>query len=192
MKKIYIVSTYTGTILSYLIKVILDVPYTHISIGLDENLEELYSFGRLNVNNPVLGGFVRECIDGGLYKKKYNSTCKVYSIELEDEQALKLYEIIKYFIKNKKDFKYDSKFLIKFLYSNPEASEKRFVCSQFVAYVLEASGINLFDKPYYLVTPLDFYNLKCLEVEYEGLLSEYRLEYFNYNNITVNNYLLDN
>ena len=56
MKKIYIVLTYTGTILSRLVKYYTKKEYSHVSISLDENLEEMYSFGRLNAYIPFIGG----------------------------------------------------------------------------------------------------------------------------------------
>ena len=62
MKKIYIILTHTGTALSTIIKYYTKDEFSHISISLDENLEEMYSFGRLNPYNPFLGGFVHESI----------------------------------------------------------------------------------------------------------------------------------
>ena len=47
MRKIYIVTTYTGTLLSYLIKNISNTPYAHVSISLNKYLDPMYSFGRL-------------------------------------------------------------------------------------------------------------------------------------------------
>ena len=77
-----------------------------------------------------------------------------------------------YFKENGREFKYDTKALLKFLYNEPKENNKKYVCSQFVAYLLEKSEVNIFYKPYYLITPLDFYQLDNLTIEYEGLLSE--------------------
>lgn len=59
MKEVYIVLTYSGTALSTLIKKFTKDEFAHVSIALDENLEEMYSFGRLNPYNPFNAGFVR-------------------------------------------------------------------------------------------------------------------------------------
>lgn len=40
--------------------------YCHASISLDERLEEMYSFGRVNPYNPFWGGYVRESPDYGM------------------------------------------------------------------------------------------------------------------------------
>ncbi len=55
--------TFTGTILSRVVKLYTKKEYSHVSIALDENLEEMYSFGRLNPYIAFIGGFVREGID---------------------------------------------------------------------------------------------------------------------------------
>lgn len=185
MKKIYILSTYTGTMLSYLIKKKTKVPYPHVSIALDKNLDEIYSFGRLHVSNPIFAGFVREYIDDGLYKKKCNTLCRVYSLTLNNKQYETLMKNLSYFKENGREFKYDTKALLKFLYNEPKENNKKYVCSQFVAYLLEKSEVNIFYKPYYLITPLDFYQLDNLTIEYEGLLSEYRTN-LNKSNIEKN------
>lgn len=60
MKKIYIVLTHTGTNLSKIIKNWTKDEFSHVSIALDEDLDEMYSFGRLHPYNPVWAGLVHE------------------------------------------------------------------------------------------------------------------------------------
>lgn len=69
MKKIYIVLTYTGTILSKLVKMYTKKEYSHVSIALDEDLKEMYSFGRTYAYCPFIAGFVHEEIDKGTFKR---------------------------------------------------------------------------------------------------------------------------
>lgn len=45
-KNIYIVLTQTGTLLSRIIKFLTQGQYNHASIGFDEELNYMYSFGR--------------------------------------------------------------------------------------------------------------------------------------------------
>ena len=72
MKEIYIVLTHTGTTLSGVVKFYTRKKYTHVSIGLDSELNELYSFGRLNPYNPFKGGFVREDLNNGTFARFKN------------------------------------------------------------------------------------------------------------------------
>ena len=90
MKKIYIVLTHTGTILSKIVRFYTRKKYSHVSIGLDLNLNELYSFGRLNPNNPYKGGFVKEEINKGIFAKFKNTDGAVYSVTITEEQYNKI------------------------------------------------------------------------------------------------------
>ena len=84
MKKIYIVLTYTGTILSKIIKGYTRAEYCHVSLALDENLEEMYSFGRIHPYNPFIGGFVHEGINIGTFKRFKNTKALIYSLEIDE------------------------------------------------------------------------------------------------------------
>ena len=74
MKKIYIILTHTGTTLSKIIKNYTKDEFSHVSISLDKDLNEMYSFGRLNPYNPFWGGFVHEGINFGTFKRFKNAT----------------------------------------------------------------------------------------------------------------------
>ena len=69
MKKIYIILTHTGTILSKIIKYYTGDEFSHVSIALDSQLRKIYSFGRLNPYNPIKGGFVHESVDKGTFRR---------------------------------------------------------------------------------------------------------------------------
>ena len=60
MKKVFLVFSHSGTILSKVIRLYTREKYSHISISLDEDLKRMYSFGILRPYNPFLGGFVHE------------------------------------------------------------------------------------------------------------------------------------
>ena len=107
MKKIYIVLTYTGTILSRIVKVYTRREFSHVSIDLDEDLKEMYSFGRLNAYNPFLGGFVQESVDKGTFKRFKNTKASVYSLMVEDEQYDKVVEVIRDIQNNRLDYNFN-------------------------------------------------------------------------------------
>ena len=89
MKEIYIVLTHTGTVLSNIVKFYTKKDYTHVSISLDSELKELYSFGRLNPNNPFKGGFVREDLENGTFARFKNTIGSIYVLKVTDEQYKK-------------------------------------------------------------------------------------------------------
>ena len=132
MKKIYIVITYTGTALSKIIKYYLRSEFSHVSISLDENLEEMYSFGRLNPYNPFYGSFVQEGLDRGTFKRFYKTRTKIYSIDVTNEQYEKIKKIIKNFNKNKEDYKFNVIGLFAVAVNKKIQFENSFYCAEFV------------------------------------------------------------
>ena len=174
MQKIYIITTYTWTALSYLIRNISKTPYAHVSIALNKDLRPMYSFGRLNPKTPLFAGFVEENINEGLYAIKTNTRCRVYSLYVTNEQYNNLYKNILNVSENRDKYDYDVLALIYLSRNKPREAEYKYVCSHFVADMLDQSGIKLFDQPPYAIRPNDFFNHKDLTLEYEGLLSAYR------------------
>lgn len=176
MKKIYIVTTYTGTFLSYLIRKISKSPYAHISLSLNEDLSPMYSFGRLNPKTPLFAGFVEENINQGLYEIKKNAMCRVYSLEVSHQSYEKLVHNIMKVNNNRNKYNYDVKALVYLTFDKARESEYKYVCSHFVADMLYKSDIKIIDKAPSLTKPEDFYDNKHLTLEYEGLLCNYKLD----------------
>lgn len=172
MKKIYIVTTYTGTTMSYIIKKTIKEEYAHVSIALDSDLKQMYSFGRKRTYHPFIAGLVKEDINSGLYRIKPKTKCRIYSIEVSEET----YELVKKnltsYWQRKDDFKYDTLGLVYMRLHHSRKRNNRYVCSTFVADILKRSNINIFDTPFYTITPKEFLENDKLTLEYEGLLKE--------------------
>ncbi len=171
MKKIYIVLTHTGTTLSKIIKSYTKDEFSHVSIALDNELQEMYSFGRLHPYNPFWGGFVHEYIDKGTYKRFYKTKAKVYSYEVTEEQYEKLKNNIKQIEINKEDYKFNIIGLFAVGFHKKIGKEKSFYCAEFVKYVIEKANINM-ELPT-IIKPEDFKNLEGSQEIYNGLLRKY-------------------
>ena len=104
MKKLYIILTHTGTLLSRIIKYYTKDEFSHVSIALDADLKEMYSFGRLHPYNAFIGSFVHEQINKGTFKRFKNTRAEVYSIFVTDEQYEKAKKVITYFNNNKQKY----------------------------------------------------------------------------------------
>lgn len=169
--KIYIILSYTGTLLSKLIKVYSKASYAHVSIALDKDLNQMYSFGRLCSYNPFIGGFVHENINFGTFKRFKKTQVRVYSIEVTNEQYAKLNALINVFINNPNDYNFNvlGLFLAGFNYKREK--KNYFYCAEFVKYVINSSKLNL-DLPS-IVKPIDFAKVDGLTLEYEGLFKQY-------------------
>ena len=171
MRKIYIVLTFTGTILSRIIRFYTRKEYGHVSIALDEDLSRMYSFGRKNPYNVFNGGFVREGITFGTFARFKNTTCNITSLEVTDDQYYELKRLIKNIEKTKQDYKFNVIGLFAVSLNLKVQKEKSFYCAEFVKYALEKPHI--VEGLPKIIKPHDFYNLEGSEFVYEGLLRKY-------------------
>ena len=158
-KKIYIVLTRTKTILSRLIGFIKNDKYTHASISLDGGLNQMYSFGRKYSYNPFVGRFVKENLNEGVYGRHDNLYGLVMEIEVSREQYDKAENLINEFILDKDLYKYNYIGLINCLLNKESCNDRRFLCSEFVYYILNKSSIVNFNKSGNLVRPQDLINI---------------------------------
>lgn len=173
MKKIYIILTHTGTALSTVIKYYTKDEFSHISISLDENLEEMYSFGRLNPYNPFWGGFVHENIRYGTFKRFKNTRAEIYSLNVEDNQYERLVKIINYFNINKQKYSFNILGLACVSIKKKIKRKNNFYCAEFVKHVLKSAGIKSVAELPWIIKPEDFKNIVGIKLEYKGLLKKY-------------------
>ncbi len=173
MKKIYIILTHTGTMLSKIIKYYTKDEFSHISIALDNELNEMYSFGRLHPSNPFFAGFVHEYIHMGTFKRFSKTVASVYSIEVTDEQFNRIKSIIKTMKENSKQYKFNIIGLIAVGFHIRIKMKNYFYCAEFVKYLLEKSGVNT-QLPD-IIKPEDFKRMKNKQEIYKGRLQEYSI-----------------
>lgn len=173
MKEIYIVLTHTGTVLSRIIKNYTQDEFSHVSISLDKELKEMYSFGRLNPYNPFWGGFVQEGINFGTFKRFRKTVCKIYSLKITEEQYNNVRGMIEYIKSSKQLQKFNVIGLFAVGFNKRISFENSFYCAEFVKYVLDKSGIenNLPE----LIKPEDFKNIQDLNEIYSGRLRKYQI-----------------
>lgn len=174
--EVYIVLTQTRTYFARLIKLYTREPYAHASIAFDADLLEMYSFGRKRPNNPFITGFIEEYIDSGVFGKYVETACSVYSLKVTKEQYQRIQEEVEIFKANRERYSYNFLGILGVMVNIPVNSQNRYFCSQFIAYILERSGINLFHKSYGLVRPFDIRMCPKLKKVYKGKLINYRTE----------------
>ena len=179
MEKIYIVLTHTGTTLSKIIKTFTKDEFSHVSIALDINLSEMYSFGRLNPYNPFWGGFVHEYINKGTFKRFYKTRAKIYSLEITDEQYKSIKNSIEQIKNHKENYKFNIIGLFAVGFHKKVGKTNSFYCAEFVKYVIEKANISTIKLPN-IIRPEDFKDIRDLQEIYGGLLRNYQCP-----NITV-------
>ena len=113
---------------------------------------------------------VHEGIEFGTFKRFKKTLCKIYALEITDEQYNNIKGIIEY-IKNAKQLhRFNVIGLFAVGFNKKMGSENSFYCAEFVKFVLDKSDIvnNLPE----LIKPEDFKNING-KVIYNGLLQEY-------------------
>jgi hypothetical protein len=174
MRKVYVLLTDTGTVLTKMIKLYTKKPHNHASIALDDQLWDVYSFGRKRPRNPFLAGFVRENIRGGIFR---NADCAIYCCTISEKQYDLICQKIREIEKNKGEYRYNLLGLFAVMFNLEIDRKNAFFCSHFVAALLEESGVKINkQKPLSLVTPDDIKDSASLELVYEGKLSSYCAE----------------
>ena len=171
MKKIYIVLTHTGTNLSKLIKSYTKDEFSHVSIALDSELKQMYSFGRLNPYNPFWAGFVHEEIHKGTFKRFYLTKTRIYSLEITDEQYETIKSSIKQIEQEKEEYTFNILGLFAAGFRKRIKAKKSFYCAEFVKYVMDQAKIES-GLPE-VAKPEDFKKIKELKEVYSGFLRKY-------------------
>ncbi len=170
MKEVYVVLSDTGTWLSRLIRIYTKKRLNHASIAFDEELIEMYSFGRKSKGNPFVGGFVREDARKGLFK---NAECEIFKFEVSVSDYGRMRDRILEVRNASETYSYNFLGLFGVVAQKKWERKYKFFCSQFVATILmESKEIKLEQQPC-LTTPFHLTQIEQLECIYSGKLRDY-------------------
>ncbi|HIR49228.1 MAG TPA: hypothetical protein IAB35_04535 [Candidatus Faecimonas gallistercoris] len=184
-KKIEIVASYTDTIPGKMIKFRAAMKfwnryagdtYSHISLSRDSKLGNMMSLARKEMDNPFNSGFIKEDIRTGMFALKPDvSKIAVMELKITEEQYNKLSSLMDYYWVHRDDYSFNYLGLASMLFCGRGVAPKNsFFCSQWVATVLQDSGINIFDgKNPKNIRPFDFYGALKDHIIYEGLTTQY-------------------
>jgi|SRR5690625_1649692 len=167
---IYFIFTDTGTNLSRMINYCTGQSLNHVSLGFDDELTEVYSFGRIEPKNPFSGGFVRENIHSKFLR---DSQSEIYSFELEKSEREKILGHIKMIEADKGSYRYNFIGLIGVLLQIEIRRKRAFFCSEFVATVVSDVDSIKLQKPNCFITPADIRNQIDMKLVYRGRLGNY-------------------
>lgn len=173
MYRVYIVLTRTNTLISKAIRIGTGYSYNHVSLSLEDDLSELYSFGRRTKYNPFNGGFVIENFDRGILAEG-EIKCKVYKIDITESQYNTLKKELSRFksLEDRYQYNYLGAILLKF--NRSRKHDYKYFCSQFVACILFNSRLLKAMKNPEMYLPADFERHNELELVYEGNADRYR------------------
>ena len=174
MKKIYVLQMDTGTLPARIISLFTLYRYSHVAISFNKNCDVTYSFGRKSLYSILNGGFVMETKSGKFFERFRNTDCKIYEIEVSNKQYRDLVRIVKYMKKHKNIYGYDYLGIILRYLGIPITFKNKYVCSYFVAELLEEARVCNFNKNTFDVRPRDFENIDGFNLIYTGRYALYK------------------
>lgn len=174
MKKIYILQMNTKTFPARIIGLLTMSKYSHVAISFNKNCDITYSFGRKKLYSIFSGGFVMESKTGKFFQRFKDTKCKIYEVDVTNEQYNNLVKIIRYMKKNKDMYGYDYLGIILRFLKIPVTFKNKYVCSYFIAELLEETSVYDFNKDTYKVIPKDFSNIDSFKLIYSGKYALYR------------------
>ena len=175
MKNIYVIISHTGTLLSRIIRKLTGDKYTHASIGLEEDLDEMYSFGRINPYNPLIGGFVKESPRYGTMKRFRFADIAVLKIPVPSEKFSEINDYITNMYRNRGKYHYNYLGLFLAKFGIHRRRKNCFYCSEFVQDILEKFNLITRDDFSGVMRPAELLNLNSGRIIYQGKLNNYAL-----------------
>ncbi len=155
--KVYVILMHTGTGPSRLVRRVTHYPYSHVGLSLNKTCDDIYSFGRRKLSNFLNGGFTRQASSDDFFTKYSNTKCRIFELDVTDEQHGRLQAVLDEFTKYSERYRYDfCGLIIRTLFHIPVTFKNRYVCSHFVAEALRQSGIYDFGFATCKAKPQDF------------------------------------
>lgn len=144
-------------------------PYNHVSIALDPELKEMFSFARRYYRTPLYGGFVKEtpsrfCVNG---RHAYIQVCKL-PVTTEQHQALS--QRLQHMLTHQDYYLYNHLSALTAVLHHPVALKEAYTCVEFCVECLHRLGLP--------VTPGKYYSLEMLrqllkeQVVYTGYIQD--------------------
>ena len=172
MKQVYVMLTRTDTVPSSVIRKVTPGTYTHTSVALVPKTDGFYSYARRKLHNFFNAGIVQENIHTFVFAQYPNCKCILLSLDVSDEGYEKMQQTIEYYWSHYKKARYNFLGVIPIRLGIRIPRKMHFVCSQFVAVTLNASGEITLPKDPFLMMPNDFLKIEGIRTVYEGPLKD--------------------
>lgn len=140
-------------------------PYTHASIGLDEDMNTFYSF--------VMKGFIVEDINRYNRPGRTPFPCALYALDVSEEVYQAVRENLHTYVRNRENLRYTKVGLALSLARIPWRIKNGYICSYFVAEVLHRCTGTRLRRHSTLCMPKDFVRSRDLQMVFHGDLLHY-------------------
>lgn len=169
-RDMFIVITQTGTFPSRVLKLVTRAKYNHVSISLQSDLGEMFSFARLRPYNPFVTGFVRESSRWGTFKRFYKTQAVVLKVHVDEECYTAMEERLQWMYAHKAQYHYNWQGLFAAAFHKCVKKKNRYYCSEFVRDFIVEFGVVERDLFHNTVKPIDFLDVFDGKEIYRGEL----------------------
>ena len=181
-KYIYVILTQTLTMPGRIIRKFTGGQYSHASISLDKDLNEMYSFARFKYHTPLVAGFTKENITTLSLGKEDGVNVKIFRIPVTEQQYKKLERVINNFKNNSGKYMYNLFGLLFFKTPIEFNIRDTYICTEFVSKCIASLGIKKKKLNKNRITPEAMIEALKEYEYYDGDLREYskRLQHNSY------------
>ncbi len=172
-KHIYIVISKTQSYIGKLIRWFTKYEYNHVSISFDKELSQMYSFGRITIVNPLVGGMVKESTYTLSLGFSRAVDIKVYSIPVSIEQYNKILYFVNTMYKDTDGYYYNLLGFFGIAFGKKWSLYKTYTCSEFVIDALRYAAVHAVLGNKNLVYPRDIDKAIKQYICFEGNLFAY-------------------
>lgn len=172
---IYIVLSRTETGVARVLRSFGGLEYNHVSIALDREMKELYSFARSEQYGILTGRLVHETTDRYLVGARKGIPILVYELPVTEEEYDWVRGRIREIMEDPQ-YRYNLFSVLTYPIYGGFSTYKAYSCSEFAAYILGHLGYDL-DRPLFEYRPDDLRPILEEYLCYEGSLQEYMPEY---------------
>lgn len=170
---LYIVITQSGSILSKTLKLVTRAPYNHVSLSLETDLHEMYSFGRLNPRNPVIGGFVMESPHSGTFARFHKTKAVVLCKPITEKQFVALSKHLETMYNRRQQYRYDIIGLLLAAFKVKYTRKNKYYCSEWVKEMLLRHKVAKKSQFKKITKPIHFMDLDDTKLIYRGRLKDF-------------------
>ena len=150
---LYIIFSATPTKIGRFIRSITRSEYNHISVSLDTQLHQMYSFARYYYRTPFYGGFVLES-PSRYWINGESSRIAVYKLPIDPETYDSLSAHLKNMLQRKERFLYNhfSAWAVPFRRRIP--TKDAYACVEFCMEIMQIAGVSFDPSKYYTIKDL--------------------------------------
>ena len=151
---IYVIFSSTPYKIGKAIRCLTGDRYNHVSIALDEDLTQMYSFARRYYRTPFYGGFVKESLSRYQPDGIHANIC-ICKIPVTNQQYKRVCIRMRQMLRYNEKYLYNHISILGTLVKRPVRTKGAYTCAEFCVLILNEMGLNIDPNHYYSIGALE-------------------------------------